>query len=197
MLPRIKSLLILLMIMSHFSCEKHDSAGRFQYSLLIENDGLVVGQESISQNAQEYQISTGALASGVVSGYGYNEGLYVLSYARIQRNGENRDVYLSFDIPIYADMVLQSNQHITGVNDLFAELLEEKLDGTNVYLNQYPIGGDFWIEQLYLNNEGIAGVSMRFEIDFGDRKVSNGVFKTKDSAQTVKTTEENKNKNNQ
>jgi hypothetical protein len=178
-----------------FGCEKYDSAGTFSYTMQVFNSSL--DQDSFqNQGAQSFKIVTAGIGSGVVSGYGYNQGLYVLAYSRIKRDGEDRDLFLSFDIPISADQRLVGPVVIQNLSDLFAELVEERVkDGQEIYRNAYPRDGRFLIDEIYFNNEGIVGVDLQFEINFGDRLIENGSFQTKDSAQSIKSKEEEKNKN--
>jgi hypothetical protein len=199
--------IILSILIFMIGCDKYDSAGTFSYTMRVFNQGQdltgqdLTGQDLQSQgiqassSSQRFEIVTAGLGSGVVSGYGYNQGLYVLAYTRIKKDGEDRDLFLSFDIPISADQELRSNQAVLNVYDLFAELVEERAkDGQMIYQNAYPRDGRFFIQEIYFNNEGVVGVDMRFDINFGDRLIENGYFRTKDSAQDVKDQEAQKNK---
>ena len=132
----------------------------------------------------DVHVSEQAMGSGVVSGTGYNQGVYVVSYHRlVLPTGEARDVFLTFDVPAAADGVTIRNRLITeGAYVMYEELTA---DGELLLVSEKPSKAEFCVKELFMNDEGEPGGVIFFEIELPTRGIVNGVFRTEDSAEKV------------
>lgn len=132
----------------------------------------------------DVHIEEQAMGSGVVSGFGYNSGIYVVSYHRLViPTGEPRDIFLTFDVPASADNQLVKNLLVTdGAYVRYEELTP---DGDVLLATEEVVKAEFCVKELYMNDDGEPGATVYFEIELPTRAMLNGVFRTKDSVQDV------------
>lgn len=125
-----------------------------------------------------------AMASGVVSASGYNAGLYVVSYHRIELDGEVRDLFLTFDVPVSADR--HRVEKVLVRDSVYTYVAIETPDGTPVLTREKKAATSLaCIQELYFDNEGQAGGVFTFAIDLGDMRIRRGVFQASASAASV------------
>ena len=98
----------------------------------------------------DVHIEEQAMGSGVVSGFGYNSGVYVVSYHRlVLPTGEARDIFLTFDVPAYAD-----NRHVKNLlvtDTAYVRYEELTPSGDLLLVSEEPTVAEFCVKELVLN----------------------------------------------
>jgi hypothetical protein len=137
------------------------------------------------------EVRTNAMASGVVSFFGYNQGIFLTSYHRNRRNNKTLDIFLNLDIKIDADKKLVKDR-LVWENSAFEAFYDESTvndDDGNIsdrFIQNKPSKGVFCIKEAYLNDEGEPGTTIYFAIKFDDNHVLyNGSFVSEKGAEKV------------
>lgn len=132
----------------------------------------------------DVHIEEQAMGSGVVSGFGYNDGVYVVSYHRlVLPTGELRDIFLTFDVPAHADNTLVRNLLVTDTAYVRYEELTPA--GDVLLVSEEPTKAEFCVRELFMNDKGEPGGEIYFEIELPTRAIRNGIFTSDDTAEDV------------